>query len=196
LEMDSTKQTKINYLIISLVTVLVTVTLLFSGCTEQREEPVFERLGEAQIRVYEKGEEIVLDPKSPYFKELQAACEEMIRSSELLSREEIKNILPPGEIRNKEWAIELIYEGEIPVSELAFTRQFAFHISVSQVLIPLSGELTSLNVDNESYSVLFGSERTRSSEGKIEVYDLWPLKTEKDTQKIKDILTRFDINVP
>jgi hypothetical protein len=33
--MDSTKLTKINYLIIGLVTVLVTGTLLFSGCAEQ-----------------------------------------------------------------------------------------------------------------------------------------------------------------
>jgi len=60
----------------------------------------------------------------------------------------------------------------------------------------LSGELISINADNESYSVLFGSERIRSSDGKIEVYDRWPLKTEKDVQKIKDILTRFDINIP
>jgi hypothetical protein len=189
LEMDSTKLTRINYLIIGLITVLVTGVLLFSGCTKPT-------LGEAQIVVYGKGEEVVLDSKSPYFKKLQAACEEMIRYSEILSPEEIKNKISPEEIRNREWAIELIYEGVISQHELAFARQFAFQIFVSQLLIPLSGELTSLNVDNESYSALFGSERIRSSEGKIEVYDRWPLKTKKDDQEIKDILTRFDINVP
>jgi len=180
---------KRNCLLIGLVTILVAGTLLFSGCTKPT-------LGEAQIVVYESGEKTIIDSKSPYFRKLQAACEEMIRSSELLSPEEIKNILPPEEIRNKEWAIELIYEGVIPQYELAFARQLAFHIFVSQLLIPLSGELTSLNADNESYSVLFGSERIRSPDDKIEVYDRWPLKTKKDTQKIKDILTRFDINVP
>jgi len=189
LEMDLTKRTKINYLIIGLVTVLVTGTLLFSGCVKQT-------LGEAQIVVYKGGEKTIIDSKSPYFKQLQVACEEMIRSSEILSPEEIKNKVSPEEIRNKEWAIELIYEEEIRQYDLAFARRLAFNISISQVLIPMSGELTSLNVDNESYSALFGSERIRNSDDKVEVYDFWPLKTKKGVQRIKDILTRFDINVP
>ena len=181
--------TKRNKFLIVLVTVLVTGVLLFSGCTKPT-------LGEAQIVVYERGEKTIIDSKSPYFKKLQAACEEMIRYSEILSPEEIKNKISPEEIRNREWAIELIYEGVISQHELAFARQFAFQIFVSQLLIPLSGELTSLNVDNESYSALFGSERIRNSDDKVEVYDFWPLKTKKGVQRIKDILTRFDINVP
>ena len=204
MEMDSTKQTKINYLIISLVTVLVTVTLLFSGCTEQREEPVFERLGEAQIRVYEKGEEIVLDPKSPYFKELQSACEDMLTSSTTFKVE--INIIPDSEeLKKREWSIELVYAEPIIVDipmRGGTTASPDVGVGGYQLLIPLTGKLTDLEstledreIDNKyTYIFLLPEEMGFPSQIIGGIAEL--VGTKKDAQEIKDILTRFDINVP
>jgi len=215
LEMDSTKRTKINYPIIGLITVLVTGTLLFSGCTEQGEEPVIELLGEAQIVVYEKGEEIAIDSKSPYFGELQLACEEMLTSAECFCNivfngksysvtDEEGNFQPidipvnPEEVKNTEWIIEVTYTKtiyfELPL-EMIPSVGFPSRFPVSQLLIPLTGKLgqiegRDMNSGMSTYVYIFVSPKI--------VFDdyQWEIGTKKDAQEIKDILTRFDINVP
>jgi len=213
--MDSTKRTKINYLIIGLVIILVTVTLLFSGCTEQREEPVIELLGEAQIVVYEKGEEIAIDSKSPYFGELQLACEEMLTSAECFCNivfngksysvtDEEGNFQPidipvnPEEVKNTEWIIEVTYTKTIYFStplEMGPSAGFPTRFPVSQLLIPLTGKLRQIEGRGmtsgmSTYVYIFVSPKI--------VFDdyQWEIGTKKDAQEIKDILTRFDINVP
>jgi len=201
--MDSTNLAKINYLIIGLITVLVTGTLLFSGCTEQEEEPIPELLGEAQIVVYEKGEEIAIDSKSPYFKELQAACEEMLTSSKTFNAE-IKTLPDPEEVKNQEWAIELTYSELIIVTVPRLAGSTDVGVAGSQLLIPLIGRLTNMESvlkdkepDNKyTYIFLLSAPEelgfpSQIIDGKAEL-----LGTKKDDQEIKDILTRFDINVP
>lgn len=215
MEMDSTKLTKINYPIIGLVAVLVTGTLLFSGCTEQREEPIPELIGEAQIVVYGKGEEIAIDSKSPYFKELQAACEEMLNSAECFvdlvfngksysvtdeehNRQPIDIPVNPEEVKDTEWIIEVTYIKTIYFNtplEMGPSAGFPTRFPVSQLLIPLTGKLKQIegrgmNSGMSTYIYLFVSPKI--------VYDdyQWEIGTKKDTQEIKDILTRFDINVP
>jgi len=213
--MDSTKLAKINYLIIGLITVLVTGTLLFSGCTKQGEEPIPELLGEAQIVVYGKGEEIVLDPQSLYFEELQAACEEMLTSAECFcdiifdgknysiideehNRQPIVIPVNPEEVKNTEWVIEVTYTKTIYFStplEMGPSAGFPTRFPVSQLLIPLTGKLRQIEGRGmtsgmSTYVYIFVSPKI--------VYDdyQWEIGTKKDAQEIKDILTRFDINVP
>jgi len=207
--------TKRNKFPLVFVTALVTGTLLFSGCIEQREEPVFELLGEAKIVVYEKGEEIAIDSKSPYFKELQAACEEMLTSAECFvdlvfngksysiideehNRQPIDIPVNPEEVKNTEWIIEVTYTKTIYFStplEMGPSAGFPTRFPVSQLLIPLTGKLEQIegrgmNSGISTYIYLFVSPQI--------VYDdyQWEIGTKKDAQEIKDILTRFDINVP
>ena len=182
--------TKKNLFLFGLVIVLLGGTSLSSGCTEST-------LGEAQIVVYAGGEGIVIDAESRYFRQLQLACEEMMISAESLSLMDGQEVLHnPDEIKDEEWAIELIYEESIPQYRLAFARERSMLISIFQFLIPLSGELTSLEVDNETYAVLFGADIMVNSEGELEVYYRWPLRNSKSVQEIKDILAQLDINVP
>jgi hypothetical protein len=182
--------TRKNLFLFGLVVVLLGGTLLSSGCAKLT-------LGEAQIVVYARGERIVIDAESRYFRQLQLACEEMLISAEFLYLENEQGVLPgPDEIKDEEWAIELFYEESIPQNRLAFTRDLSLFVLISQCLIPLSGELTSFEVDNESYSVLFGGCKIVNSEGGIEVNYGWLFRNCKGVQEIKDILARFDINVP
>ncbi|MEM3088530.1 MAG: hypothetical protein QXP20_05405 [Candidatus Bathyarchaeia archaeon] len=58
----------------------------------------------AFIVVYNKGKKITLDQSSPYLPQLQATCEEMLKSGKFFP---LKVQPHPEEIRNKEWAIEL-----------------------------------------------------------------------------------------
>lgn len=189
---------KRNCLLIGLVTVLVTGTLLLSGCTKPT-------LGEAQIVVYERGEKTIIDSKSPYFKKLQAACEEMLTSAESLYYfpEQIKSPPDPEELKNEERAIELTYGKPIEVSIILGIGPTAASprlIETSQFLMPLTGKWSQLEAlgvisfhgDLKKYVCLFlfpeivyGDQRWEGLIG-----------TKKDVQKIKDILTRFDINVP
>lgn len=190
--------TKRNKLLIGLVTVLVTGALLFSGCAEPT-------LGEAQIVVYEKGVKTVLDPQSPYYEQLQAACEEMLTSAESLYYfpVQIDDPLKPEEFKRKEWAIELIYHKPIEVNIMLGagpTAAFSRPVEVIRCLIPLTGKwsqveaigVESFDQDIEKYVCLFISPEI--------VYGdyTWDglIGTIKAIQKIKDILTRFDINVP
>ena len=199
--MDSTKRTKINYLIIGLITVLVTGTLLFSGCTEQGEEPVIELLGEAQIVVYEKGEEIAIDSKSPYFKELQAACEEMLTSGKTFWAE-TKTLPDLEEVKNQEWAVELTYSELIIVTIPRLAGSTDVGVGGFQLIIPLTGRLTHLESvlkdkepDNK-YTHIFLLPEEMGFPSQIIGGMAELVGTKKGVQKIKDILTRFDINVP
>lgn len=196
--------TKRNKLLLGLVTILVTGTLLFSGCTKQREEPMPELLGEAQIAVYEKGEKTVIDSQSPYFKELQAACEEMLTSCKTFNAE-VKTLPDPEEVKKQEWVVELTYSELIIVTVPRLAGSTDVGVVGSQLLIPLTGRLTHLESvlrdkepDNK-YTYIFllsAPEELRFPpsqiiDGKAELSG-----TKKDVQKIKDILTRFDVNVP
>jgi len=193
--MDSTELTRRNKFLLALVTVLVTGTILFFGCTKQREVPVLELLGEAQIVVYGKGEEIVLDPQPLYFKELQAACEEMLISGKTFNAE-------MEEVKSQEWAIELTYSEPIIVTIPRLAGSTDVGVGGFQLVIPLTGRLTHLESvlrdkepDNKyTYIFLLPEEmgfHSQIIEGEAEL-----VGTKKDVQKIKDILTQFDINVP
>ena len=201
---------KRSYLPIGLLIVLVTGALLFSGCTKPT-------LGEAQIVVYERGEKTIIDSKSPYFEELQAACEEMLTSAEqlfssaalmekLFSPSELMHNRPDlEELKNKEWAVELTYNEPIEVSivlGLGPTAALSRPIKISQFLIPLTGKwsqveavgvsIESFDEGEQNYICLFLFPEIVYGE------DRWEglIGTKTDVQKIKDILTRFDINLP
>jgi len=199
--MDSTELTRRNKFLLALVTVLVTGTILFFGCTKQREVPVLELLGEAQIVVYGKGEEIVLDPQPLYFKELQAACEEMLISGKTFNAE-METLPDPEEVKSQEWAIELTYSEPIIVTIPRLAGSTDVGVGGFQLVIPLTGRLTHLESvlrdkepDNKyTYIFLLPEEmgfHSQIIEGEAEL-----VGTKKDVQKIKDILTQFDINVP
>jgi len=197
LEMDSTKLTKRSCLIIGLVTVLTGGIFLFSGCAEPT-------LGEAQIVVYERGEKTILDPKSPYFKKLQLTCEVMLTSSTTFLAE-IKTLPDPEEVKSKEWAIELTYSEPVMVdiSRRGGTTALPdVGVGGYQLLIPLTGKLTYLEstledrkIGNKYMPIFLLPEEmgfpSQIIEGEAEL-----VGTKKDVEKIRDILTRFDINVP
>jgi hypothetical protein len=193
--------TKRNKFLIVLVTVLVTGTLLFSGCTEQREEPTPELLGEAQIVVYGKSEEIAIDSKSPYFGELQLACEEMLISGKTFWAE-TKTLPDLEEVKNQEWAVELTYSELIIVTIPRLAGSTDVGVGGFQLIIPLTGRLTHLESvlkdkepDNKyTHIFLLPEEMDFPSQIIDGIAEL--VGTKKDVQKIKDILTRLDINVP
>jgi hypothetical protein len=194
--MNSTGLIKRSCLRIGLVTVLVSGTLLFSGCTKQ--------LGEAQIVVYENGEEIVVDTQSPYFKKLQAACEEMLTSAESLYLVDEQEVLAaPETIKNEDWVIEVSYvepiEVVIPVG-IGPTAALQMLIKVSEYDIPLTGGWSQIRATGvksfdegaKDYVCLLLFPEIVIGEGRWESL----IGTKKDVQEIKDILARLDVNVP
>ena len=198
ISLRSVELIKRSYLPIGLLIALVTGASLFSGCAIQT-------LGEAQIAVYEGGEKQVLNPKSRCFGELQIACEEMLTSAESLYNfpEPIKTFPDLEEVKNKEWAVELTYGIPIEVSIMLGvgpTAAFSRPIEISQILIPVTGKwsqieavgVSSFDEGEQNYICLFLFPEIVYGE------DRWEglIGTKKDVQKIKDILTRFDINVP
>jgi hypothetical protein len=161
-------------------------------------------LGEAEIVVYKKGERIILDTKSPYFKELQAACEEILVPPEpgVPTPKGYLQFLPPidtsfikpEEIRNNEWAIEIVYSNSVETIITAGTGPtvaFGYKTTLSGFIIPLSGELTNIKkawgkeIYTYTYLFLFSN------------LEKPVIATTRTPQKIKNILThKFDIPIP
>ena len=166
-------------------------------------------LGDAEIIVYAKGKRIVLDTESPYFRELQAACEELLiysfrkyllckKIENLLSFEKIKDI------KNKEYAIELTYKELVSQEKWGFAKELTRFIPISQIIIPLSGNLTHFKMDPEKkpFMILFPLTPISTPDGKVKT-EIWGLKecilvgSRNTPQKIKNILThKFNISIP
>ena len=157
--------------------------------------PEVKVLGEAQIVVYGKGEKIVLDPESPYFKKLQAVCEERLN---IIGWSGKHAIITPDYVNlnldteknhyledliNEEWIIELIYIE--PAKIHPYGRKTPDILS--RLLIPLTGELTTIPCDAKICTSFFFQKQSNSYIG--------PVGTTKDIQKIKEILRNFGIEI-
>ncbi len=158
-------------------------------------------LGKAKIIVYAKGKKIVLDPNSPYFRQLQRACEEMLipinpkgvtpdayLSPVFYSRGLLK------ELEEKGWAIEVVYPQDVKTSikfGVGPTTALEYKITLSKFVVPLSGELINIKkawgkeVYTYTYLFLF-------SDLKEPI-----IATTRSHQKIKNILiNKFKILIP
>ncbi len=194
---------KILFIIIALVIILGAL----AGYNYWKKTSEVEVLGEAQIVVYKKGEKIVLDPKSPYYKELQAACEEMLelKKDRLVSLDFIPKLIEGyfeidhpivEKLRSEEWAIKLIYTKTQDIYPGRYTP-----ILFSHLLIPLTGKFSSESYEGKTYTRLFP---LLSSKEIIDYYrhnnkivvDPNSIGTIKNTRKIKEILRKFEIGVP
>jgi hypothetical protein len=193
-----------TWLLIGIVVVFLGGGLTFLASTQREEHPK-EVLGEAQIVVYKKGETIVLDTKSPYFKELQLACEAMLGLQILYEHmgysvdcsiwqenEWENNSILEQETKNKEWAVELMYaEPQViyPIQDSGMRRT---PTEVSRLLIPLSGELTHYSYQGKVYTYLF----LFPEEFNYPRADSIGKGTKKDVREIKELLRKFEIEVP
>ena len=198
---------KLLIALVFMVGVVVLGGLSHYGCRKKVHEAdiaqpkVSEALGEAQIIVYEKGKKITLDSNSPYLKELQGACEQMLTSAKTFVTE--ITILPdPEEAKNKEWLIQLTYPKPIMVTIPRLAGTTDVGVGGLRLLIPLTGKLTYLESvlkDREkqnkyTYLFLLPTEMGFPSEiigGEAEL-----VGTKKDVRKIKDILAQLKIQVP
>jgi len=167
-------------------------------------------LGEADIIVYAKGKRMVLDSKSPYFRKLQKACEEMLTSAESLPEIKKEDLLRPEEIKNKEWAIELIYDNPVKVNifvdvfpEQGPPTSVPIPVQISSFLIPLTGELTQIKTwgvtlfrgssgaAKKIYTILFPSKQIFINQKNLTI------GSKKQVSKIKHLLThKFNIPIP
>jgi len=183
---------------ILLIGILITI-LGIAGYGCWKKISMVKVLGEAQITVYEKGKKKSLDPRSPYFKELQLACEEMLTSGKSLG---LKSLPDLEEVRNKEWAIELTYAKPIKVH-----LNSGENIRLVQLLIPLTGNWSEIKLGGEfsqiggfpegTYVTIFAlpPEKIPALEISAE-YWFTPVATRKDIDRIKDILIQFNVKVP
>lgn len=218
--------TKRNWLLNGIVVALLAGALIFFGCTEYTKPeptptptpistptstPKVGVLGEAQIVVYAKGEKIVLDSKSPYFTELQLACEEMFELREHIgestayegwtafpdSLPEISKDLPAidhpiaVELRNNEYAIELIYAQTQYVYLGGVERPTAF----SHLLIPLTGKLAHQSYKGTTYLHLIPLLSSQEYQNYYRSVT-GGIGTTRDGQEVRKILRRFGIEVP
>jgi hypothetical protein len=173
--------------------------LLLTGCAKT--------LSEAQIIVYEDGEKNILDSDSPYYKKLQIACEELLISAESIfyDSELINDFPKPEKVKNEETAIELVYSKSMEVPILLGggpTLTLQIPIQITHCLIPLTGrwsqtEAVGISIESseegkQDYVCLFLSPEIVLNGQKWEGI----IGANKDTQKIKEILTEFDITVP
>ncbi len=199
-----------NWLLIGIAVVFLGAALTFLAGAQCEEHPN-EVLGEAQIVVYEKGERIILDTKSPYLEELQLTCEEMLELREHVGEGtayegwtvfpglvlEISGDLPMVdnpvalEVRDNEYSIELIYERTQYLYVKAEKRPTAF----SHLLIPMTGEFAHQLYEGASYLCLIP---LLSSQEYQDYYRSTTLgiATTRDVQKLKEILRQFNIEVP
>jgi hypothetical protein len=195
-------------LLLSIIVLIVVVIGAFAGYTYWIKMFKVGVLGEAQIVVYEKGKKTVLDPDSPYFIELQLACEEMLE----LKEDRISSVyfLPSisdsyldinhpivEKLRNEEWVIELIYTETQRIYPHARKTPLLF----SHLLIPLTGEFTFELYGDKRYTRLFPLLSLKeivyyySHDNEIVVHP-HSIGTTKNVQKIKNILEKFNIQVP
>ncbi len=193
------KKRKIAIFLSLLIILIVTVVVVTSMQNKV--------LGDAEIIVYTKGKRIVLDSKSPYFRELQKACEGMLNPVDPFSGTPDAYLLLPNikfffgnsfpaieKIKNEEFAIEIIYRkpvktvitlGAVP------TMASTYEIILYRFVIPLTGDLTHVSrIWNDgifTYTFFFLSSNLEKP----------IVATTRTPQKIKNILThKFNIPIP
>jgi hypothetical protein len=188
---------KKNILRLGFTAIIVALVLLFPSCSCNKTE----LLGDTQIVVYQKGEKKLLDPQSSNYGELQAVCEEMLISCTTFLTK-ISTLPDSEEVKQTEYLIELNYSESIIVTIPRLGGSTDVGIGGNQLLIPLTGRLTDLEstledreIDNKYVHILLLPENmgfpSEIVEGEAEL-----VGTKMDIQEIKDILNRFDINVP